>query len=79
MNGVHSHLKDQILGHAVDDTSRHYTHVPQPNLIDAINTLPVIGDWCAAPWRTSPLEWADKYVKGMGARNDLKLVQKQSN
>jgi len=79
MNGVHSHLKDQILGHAVDDTSRHYTHVPQPNLIDAINTLPVIGDWCAAPWRTSPFEWADKYVKGMGARNDLKLVEKQSN
>jgi integrase/recombinase XerD len=79
MNGVHSHVKDQILGHAVDDMSRHYTNVPQPHLINAINTLPVVAEWAAAPWRTSPLEWADKYIKGMGARTDLKPVQKQSS
>ena len=29
VNGVHPHIKDQILGHAVTDMSRHYTHVPQ--------------------------------------------------
>jgi integrase/recombinase XerD len=79
MNGVHSHVKDQILGHAVDDMSRHYTDVPQQNLIDAINTLPVIAEWAAAPWLTCPIEWANKYIKGMGARNDLKTVQKQSS
>jgi hypothetical protein len=29
VEGVHPHKKDQILGHAADDMSRHYTHVPQ--------------------------------------------------
>jgi hypothetical protein len=51
----------------------------QPNLIETINSLPVIAEWPAAPWRTSPLEWADKYIKGMGARNDLKGAQKRQN
>ena len=39
--GVHPHIKDQILGHAATDMSRHYTNVPQAPLIDAINQLPV--------------------------------------
>jgi integrase/recombinase XerD len=73
--GVHSHIKDQILGHAVDDMSRHYTNVPQQPLIDAINTLPVIAAWAAAPWMKDPVGLAKQYVKGMGARNDLKRVQ----
>ncbi|KQV81872.1 tyrosine-type recombinase/integrase [Rhizobium sp. Root1220] len=40
-NGVHPHIKDQILGHAADDMSRHYTNVPRDPLLEAINTLPV--------------------------------------
>jgi integrase/recombinase XerD len=79
VNGVHSHIKDQILGHAVDDMSRHYTNVPQQPLIDAINTLPVIAAWAGAPWMKDPVGMAKQYVEGMGARNDLKAVQKQSS
>lgn len=30
--GVHPHIKDQILGHAADSMSRHYTNVPQAPL-----------------------------------------------
>lgn len=71
VNGVHSHIKDQILGHAVDDMSRHYTDVPQKNLIEAINTLPVINRWAAADWYADPIGMAGKYVTGMGKRNDL--------
>jgi integrase/recombinase XerD len=76
INGVHGHIKDQILGHAVDDMSRLYTNVPQQPLIDAINTLPVIGTWAEAPWMKDPVRFANQYVQGMGARNDLKRVQK---
>jgi integrase/recombinase XerD len=76
INGVHGHVKDQILGHAVDDMSRLYTNVPQQPLIDAINTLPVIPAWAAAPWMEDPVGLAKQYVEGMGARNDLKRVQK---
>jgi integrase/recombinase XerD len=49
VNGVHAHIKDQILGHAVDDMSRHYTNVPQQPLSAAINTLPVMDAWASAP------------------------------
>ena len=42
VEGVHPHKKDQILGHAADDMSRHYTQVPQAPLIEAINKLPTI-------------------------------------
>jgi integrase/recombinase XerD len=73
INGVHPHIKDQILGHAVDDMSRHDTHVPRADLVAAINTLPVVPAWKNAPWMNDPLGQADQYVKGMGARNDLKL------
>lgn len=78
VNGVHAHMKDQILGHAVDDMSRHYTHVPQAPLLDAINTLPVIKAWADLPWMKDPVGMSKRYVEGMGARNDLKSVQKQS-
>jgi integrase/recombinase XerD len=57
VNGVHPHIKDQILGHAVDDMSRLYTQVPQVSLIEAINTLPVIKAWGDAPWMKDPRGW----------------------
>ncbi|WP_413776506.1 tyrosine-type recombinase/integrase [Rhodopseudomonas sp. P2A-2r] len=56
MNNVHSHKKDQILGHATDDMSRHYTNVPQTPLIEAINTLPVIQEWLDADWMRDPVK-----------------------
>jgi integrase/recombinase XerD len=79
VNGVHSHVKDQILGHAVDDMSRLYTSVPQEPLLKAINTLPVISAWANAPWMKDPIGMSKRYVEGMGARNDLKSVQKTSS
>lgn len=63
VNGVHPHVKDQILGHAADDMSRHYTHVPQAPLIEAINTLPVIPSWRDAEWMREPLVWQSKLVR----------------
>jgi integrase/recombinase XerD len=78
INGVHAHIKDQILGHAVDDMSRHYTNVPQAPLIDAINTLPVIAAWAAAKWMKDPVGMSTQYVEGMGARNDLRDVHQKS-
>ena len=55
INGVHAHTKDQILGHAVTDMSRHYTNVPQQQLIEAINTLPVPAAWKELYWIKDPL------------------------
>ncbi|ESX78271.1 tyrosine-type recombinase/integrase [Mesorhizobium sp. LSHC414A00] len=55
VNGVHAYIKDQILGHAVDDMSRRYTNVPQQPLIDAINTLPVPDSWRKLPWVADPI------------------------
>lgn len=63
INGVHHHIKDQILGHAADDMSRHYTHVPQRPLIDAINTLPVPDAWRRAEWWEDPVVWSTKLAK----------------
>lgn len=68
--GVHPHIKDQILGHAVDDMSRHYTNVPQAPLIEAINKLPV-GAFASLPWVASPKDWFGKLVEGTGKRTDL--------
>ncbi|MGM5002916.1 tyrosine-type recombinase/integrase [Tardiphaga sp. 538_B7_N1_4] len=76
VNGVHMHVKDQILGHAVDDMSRHYTDVPQEHLAVAINTLPIVARWADAAWMQDPLGMERRYVDGMGARNDLLRVQK---
>jgi len=70
--GVHPHIKDQILGHAPDDMSRHYTHVPQAPLIAAIDTLPVSDAWRALPWLADPVGWQARLAAGTGARNDLK-------
>ncbi|WP_436096698.1 tyrosine-type recombinase/integrase [Bosea sp. LjRoot237] len=72
VNGVHPYVKDQILGHAVDDMSRRYTHVPQRPLIDAINTIKVPQVWRECWWWEDPLELSGRLVPGTGARNDLK-------
>lgn len=71
VNGVHPHIKDQILGHAADDMSRHYTNVPQKPLIEAINTLPVPAQWRALPWWDDPLKWVGRLAEGTGRRTDL--------
>lgn len=69
--GVHPHIKDQILGHAATDMSRHYTNVPQAPLIEAINELPVPALWRALPWVASPKDWFGRLVEGTGRRTDL--------
>jgi integrase/recombinase XerD len=58
INGVHAYLKDQILGHAATDMSRHYTNIPQQPLIDAINTLPVPALWRNLWWWNDPVHWS---------------------
>ncbi|MGF6253824.1 tyrosine-type recombinase/integrase [Ensifer sp. LBL] len=63
VNGIHPYIKDQILGHAADDMSRHYTHVPQQPLIDAINTLPVPQLWRDQEWWSDPVYWSRRLVK----------------
>ena len=55
VNGIHPHVKDQILGHAVDDMSRNYTDVPRKELIKAIETLPIFPEWAKARWMTDPI------------------------
>jgi integrase/recombinase XerD len=69
--GVHQHIKDQILGHAVDDMSRYYTNVPQAPLIEAINKLPVPERLRSLPWVASPKLWWGRLVEGTGRRTDL--------
>lgn len=63
INGVHPHIKDQIMGHAADDMSRLYTSVPQPPLIAAINTLPTFPDWLAADWMKTPVALTHRRAK----------------
>lgn len=62
VNGVHPYIKDQILGHAADDMSRHYTNVPQPALIEAINTLPVPQIWRDLWWWEDPAYWSRRLI-----------------
>jgi integrase len=69
--GVHPHIKDQILGHAADSMSRHYTNVPQAPLIEAINKLPVPESWRGLPWMENPLAWVGRLAEGTGRRTDL--------
>lgn len=69
--GVHQHIKDQILGHAADDMSRHYTNVPQAPLIEAINKLRVPEAWRKLPWLEDPLSWSGRLAEGTGRRTDL--------
>lgn len=64
-NGVHPHIKDQILGHAVTDMSRHYTNLPQKELIKAIDTLPTVKAWAESPWMKDPVGLTSAYV-GVG-------------
>jgi integrase/recombinase XerD len=73
MNGVHTLIKDVILGHANDDgdMTRRYTHITPQKLVEAINTLPVIDAWASAPWMHDPLAWASKLAAGTGQRTDL--------
>ncbi|GAJ91062.1 tyrosine-type recombinase/integrase [Rhizobium rhizogenes] len=63
VNGVHPHIKDQILGHAANDMSRHYTNVAQAPLIEAINTLPVPDAWRRLDWWKDPLLLSRHHVK----------------
>ena len=77
VEGVHPHIKDQILGHAADDMSRHYTHVPQAPMLDAINKLPVIEAWRQAPWMSDPIGNLKKFVAGTGKRTDLLKVSEK--
>lgn len=71
--GVHPHIKDQILGHASDSMSRHYTNVPQAPLIEAIDKLPVPDSWRSLPWWEDPLAWSGKLAEGTGKRTDLEM------
>lgn len=77
--GVHPHIKDQILGHAADDMSRHYTSVPQAPLIEAINKLPVPDDLRALPWVASPKDWWSRLAEGTGKRTDLEKRRAKAN
>ncbi|NGO51596.1 tyrosine-type recombinase/integrase [Allomesorhizobium camelthorni] len=72
INGVHPHIKDQILGHAADSMSRHYTNIPQAPLIAAIDTLHVPASWRALPWLAAPQEWWARLAEGTGKRTDLR-------
>nr|WP_316206042.1 tyrosine-type recombinase/integrase [Bradyrhizobium sp. SZCCHNR3058] len=56
VRNVHPYKKDQILGHVADDMSRHYTNIPQPPLIEAINTLPTIREWLDQDWMKNPVK-----------------------
>ena len=62
-NRIHQYVKDKILGHVLDDMSRRYTHIPQPDLLEAINTLPVIKAWGDAPWMKDPVGWTKKRIE----------------
>lgn len=69
--GIHPHIKDQILGHAADSMSRHYTHVPQAPLIEAIGKLPVPDAWRSLPWVERPQDCWSRLAEGTGKRTDL--------
>lgn len=63
IEGGHPHKKDQILRHAADDMSRHYTHVPQAPLIEAINKLPTIQEWLDQDWMREPVKLVGRRAK----------------
>ena len=70
MEGAHPHIKDQILGHAVTDMSRNYTHVPDQCLIDEVSKLPVPDLWRTLNWWTHPPD-----SRGLqGKKNRIVLV-----
>lgn len=63
LNGIHPYIKDQILGHAATEMSRLYTNIPQAQLIEAINTLPVPTLWRECAWLQDPLTWTKKVYR----------------
>lgn len=71
VSGIHPHIKDQILGHAATSMSRHYTHVPQAPLIEAINTLPVPDLWRSLEWWRDPVLYSRRLIRwGKAARQE---------
>lgn len=73
INDVHPYKKDQILGHVSDDMSRHYTHVPQEQLLHAINTLPVPPVWRDMYWWNDPIYWSRRLVKWKVGRKVINI------
>jgi integrase/recombinase XerD len=73
VNGIHPHMKDQILGHAVDDMSRNYTDVPRPELIKAIETLPIFPNWAAAKWMKDPIKYEGERLEPLTPAQKAKL------
>ena len=43
--------------------SRHYTHVPQAPLIEAINKLPTIREWLDQDWMREPVKLVGRRAK----------------
>jgi hypothetical protein len=43
--------------------SRHYTNLPQPPLIEAINTLPTIQEWLDQDWMREPVKLVGRRAK----------------
>jgi hypothetical protein len=62
-NRIHPYVKDKIMGHVFDDMSRRYTHIPQPDMLEAINTLPVVKAWCEVPWMKDPIGWTNRRIE----------------
>lgn len=60
--GVHTHIKAQILGHAVTEMSRVYTELPQASLIQAIDKLPKPQLWQDAEIVKNPWSMLEKIV-----------------
>jgi integrase len=75
VNGIHAYIKDQILGHVVDDTSHDYVDVPEAERIRAINTLPTFKEWAEAPWMTDPLRWESQRLKPLTKKQKAKMVK----
>ena len=69
--GVDQQVKDQITGHRKGSMSENYLHMPNQDLIEAINRLPVIAAWAAAPWMADPIGQASKLAGKPGERTDL--------
>jgi integrase len=75
VNGVHEYVKDQILGHVVDDMSHKYTEVPRAALIKAINTLPTFKAWASMPWMSEPLRYESDRLKPLTKEKKAKMAK----
>ncbi len=74
--GVHQFVKDQILGHAATEMSRRYTDIPQPELIEAINKLPVPDLWKSADFVENPWKRIDEVVKWSQYQGDRRKFRR---